>query len=106
MYPNKNQPEKNCARHSHARLDSLSTRGNQPASAVVRRFPESTKSVIKFSGDIKRSNIFYNIHTYRSPRVEGDKFVTKLGDSPKKSQNLVKFVSTILVIPSHFHHIW
>ena len=27
---------------------------------------------------------------YMSPRVKGDKFVTICGDSPKKSQNLVK----------------
>ena len=43
---------------------------------------------------------------YRSPWVEGDKFVTKFGDSPQKSQNLVIFLSTILMNPSHFHHIW
>ena len=42
---------------------------------------------------------------YMSPRVKGDKFVTICGDSPKKSQNLVKLLSTILVNPSHFHHI-
>ena len=46
------------------------------------------------------------LDAYRSPRVEGDKFVTKFGDSLKFSPNLVKFLTTILVNHSHFHQNW
>ena len=44
--------------------------------------------------------------SYRSPCSVGDKSVTKFGDSPKFSPNLVKFLSPTKVNHWNFHYIW
>ena len=45
-------------------------------------------------------------YSYMSPCYVGDKSVTKFGDSPKFSPNLVKVLSPIKVTHWNFHYIW